>query len=352
MSGRLPDLADDATGVLPVSVDDRIVWDTWLSLFRFPVVSVADEVGTFAALSARAKSTTALADELQVDARALTVHLGALAALGFVERREGLWRATAASRRWLHPRAEGYVGPVLHRFVEQQPFHTQLLETLRTGGRAQQYPSVAEEWERGAMPPELARSVTAFMNAHSRAAACAVAQQPVFGQIASLLDVGGGSGIFAIEMAQAWPSLAATVLEIDTICAEADRYIARRGAAARVKTRPVNMFTQPWPRGFDAHFFSNIFHDWSDDTCRMLARKSFEALPAGGRILLHEVLMDDEGTGPWPAAAFSLLMLIGTRGRQFTLAELRGFLEAAGFVDVEAGSTGGGYYSLVSARRP
>ncbi|MDQ2639944.1 MAG: ubiquinone/menaquinone biosynthesis protein [Pseudomonadota bacterium] len=352
MSQRLPDETDDATGVLPVSVDDRIVWDTWLSLFRFPVVSVADEVGTFAALSSRAKSTTALADELQLDARALAVHLGALAALGFMERREGLWRAAAAARRWLHPRAEGYVGPVLHRFVGQQPFHAQLLETLRTGDRAQQYPSVAEEWERGAMPPELARSVTAFMNAHSRAAACAVAQQQVFGQVASLLDVGGGSGIFAIEMAQAWPSLSATVLEIDTICAEADRYIAQRGAGARVQTLPVDMFTQPWPRGFDTHFFSNIFHDWSDETCRMLARKSFEALPSGGRILLHEVLMDDEGTGPWHAAAFSLLMLIGTKGRQFTLAELRGFLEAAGFVDVEAGSTGGGYYSLVSARRP
>lgn len=337
---------------LPVSVDDRIVWDTWLSLFRFPVVSVADEVGTFAALSARAKSTAVLAAELQVDERALTVHLGALAALGFVERREGQWRATAAARRWLHPRAEGYVGPVLHRFVGQQPFHAQLLETLRTGDRAHQYPSVADEWEQGAMPPELARSVTAFMNAHSRAAACAVAQQPVFGHIGSLLDVGGGSGIFAIEVALAWPALAATVLEIDTICAEADRYIAARGAATRVKTLPLNMFTQPWPQGFDAHFFSNIFHDWSDATCRMLARKSFEALPQGGRILLHEVLMDDEGTGPWPAAAFSLLMLIGTKGRQFTLAELRGFLEAAGFVDVEAASTGGGYYSLVSARRP
>ncbi len=344
----------DAPGLstLPVSVDDRIVWDTWLSLFRFPVVSVADEVGTFAALSARAKSTAALADELQVNARALAVHLGALAALGFTERREGLWRASAAARTWLHPAADGYAGPVLQRFSSQQPFHQQLLETLRTGDRAQQYPSVAEEWERGAMPPELARSVTAFMNAHSRASSLAVAQQPVFAGLRSVLDVGGGSGIFAIEMAQAWPALTATVLEIDTICAEADRHIAAREVQARVKTQPLDMFTQPWPRGHDAHFFSNIFHDWSDDTCRMLARKSFEALPAGGRILLHEVLMDDDGAGPWPAAAFSLLMLIGTKGRQFSLAELRQFLEAAGFVEVEAASTGGGYSSLVSAPRP
>jgi len=62
--------------------------------------------------------------------------------------------------------------------------------------------------------------------------------------------------------------------------------------------------------------------------------------------------MDDDYTGPYQAAAFSLLMLIGTLGKQYSLAELRDVLEAAGFVDVEAQRTGGGYYSLVSARKP
>ena len=66
---------------LPVTTDDRIVWDTWLSMFRFPVVTVADEVGTFAALSAEAKTTGALAAELGLNERALGVHLGMLAAL-------------------------------------------------------------------------------------------------------------------------------------------------------------------------------------------------------------------------------------------------------------------------------
>ncbi|HTQ35536.1 MAG TPA: methyltransferase [Steroidobacteraceae bacterium] len=339
-------------GTLPVNVDDRIVWDSWLSLFHFPVVSVADEVGTFAALSAKAKQTDELAAELGLDARALAIHLAMLAALGFVERREGRWRATAATRTWLHPRADGYAGPLLHRFKERQPLHAQLLETLRTGQKAGDYATVAEEWERGEMPPELARAITAFMNAHSRASSLAVGQQPLFAQVRSVLDVGGGSGVFSIELAKAWPALSATVLEIGSICAEADGYIAAAGVGARVKTHAANMFTQAWPGGHDVHFFSNIFHDWSDDTCRLLARKSFEALPAGGQILLHEILLDDDGCGPLAAAAFSLLMLLGTRGRQYSLMELREFLEPAGFVDIEAARTGGGYYSLVSARKP
>jgi acetylserotonin N-methyltransferase len=112
------------------------------------------------------------------------------------------------------------------------------------------------------------------------------------------------------------------------------------------------MFTTDWPAGHDAHFLSNIFHDWSDDTCRQLARKSFASLPPGGTLMLHEMLMDDDGCGPLATAAFSLLMLLSTKGRQYSLPELRCFLEDAGFTAIESASTGGAYYSLVTARKP
>jgi acetylserotonin N-methyltransferase len=337
---------------LPVTTDDRIIWDTWLAQYRLPVLTVADEVGTFAAISGQSLSTEELATKLQVEARALQIHLGLLAALGFVERRAGRWRATAASRIWMHPDGPGYYGPMLQTFRQTQPLHAQLLATLRTGNRPTNHASAAAEWERGEMSKDMAVFITAYMNAHSRAAAKAVAAQPLFGQIRSLLDVGGGSGIFPITLAGAWPQLKSTVLEISAMCVEANRYIAEAGVSANVSTTAVNMFTQEWPRGHDAHFFSNIFHDWSDATCRLLAQKSFAALPSGGSILLHEMLMDDDGCGPLAPAAFSLMMLLGTLGRQYSLPELRDFLEGAGFVGVESFVTGGGHYSLVVARKP
>jgi hypothetical protein len=337
---------------LPATTDDRLIWDTWLSIYRLPIMTVADEVGTFVALSAQSLTVEELASQLAVGARALAVHLGALAALGFVEQHEGRWRATAATRTWLHPQAQGYQGPLLHGFRHSQPLHAQLLATLRPEVKAEAHSSAAAEWERGELSPARAQGITAYMNAHSLAAATAVGVQPLFADVRKLLDVGGGSAIFSIEIAKSQPSLRATVMEIAAVCAEADRYISAAGQSSRVRTESVNMFTQPWPTGYDAHFLSNILHDWSDETCRMLVRKSFDALPSGGRIVLHEMLMDDDGCGPLPAAAFSLLMLIGTRGRQYSLPELRGFLEPAGFAGVEAFSTGGGYYSLVVAHKP
>lgn len=337
---------------LPATGDDGEFWKLWLSSHYLPCITVADEVGTFAAISGEALDTATLAERIAVEPRALAIHLGLLAALGMVERREAKWRATSLARTWMHPEAEGYYGPMLAGFRSTLPLHDRMLASLNSGDKADGHVTFVEEWERGDLPLEQAKFIAAFMHSHSVASSKSVARLPRFGAVRSLLDVGGGSGVFSIEIARAWPNLHATILEIGTMCAAAQAYIDKSGSADRVTTTTVDMFRDDWPTGHDAHFFSNIFHDWSDKTCRLLAEKSYAALAPGGRIMLHEILMDDDGTGPLVAAAFSMLMLLGTRGRQYTFGELREFLEAAGFVDVAAERTGGGWYSLVSARKP
>jgi trans-aconitate methyltransferase len=190
------------------------------------------------------------------------------------------------------------------------------------------------------------------MHAHSMAPARGAAAQAIFCEIQHLMDVGCGSGVYGIEIAKAYPGLRVTLLDLAAMASEAGNYVERTGMRERVGTTPCNMFTDDWPTGPDAHFFANVFHDWSVETNTLLAKKSFAALPSGGRIFLSEVLMDDDLAGPWHAAAFSLLMLIGTLGKQYSLPEFRAILESAGFTDVQAVRTGGGYYSLVSARKP
>ncbi len=96
--------------------------------------------------------------------------------------------------------------------------------------------------------------------------------------------------------------------------------------------------------------FSNIFHDWGPETNAKLAANAFAALPSGGRIFLHEMLLEDTGSGPLTTAAFSTLMLANTRGRQFTFAQVKAMLEDAGFTDIDAVPTYS-YYSVVSGTK-
>ena len=188
------------------------------------------------------------------------------------------------------------------------------------------------------------------MHAHSVPAAVGVAGHYDFGGITRVLDVGGGSGCFMVAAAQAHPHLHCTVMELPAMCEAASVYIHAGGVADRVDTCAVDMFRQPWPRGYDALFFSNIWHDWNVRTCQWLAARAFEALPSGGRILLHEMLLDDEA-GLVTAASFSLLMLLATQGQQFTAGELTAILRGAGFARIDVTATHA-YYSVVTGHKP
>ncbi len=337
---------------LPPTSDDTKIWDIWESVFTLPVVTVADELGIFKALSEDTLTTQALAAKLGLDARALAILLAGLCSQGLIDRRLGKWSATHEARRWLHPQAKAYWGAFFVGFPGGIPMHAQLLEAIRTGKRPQERSDAPPGWERPSMTPELATRIAGFMHAHSQAPARGTSEQSEFAEVASVMDVGCGSGVYGIEMAKRNPRLRVGLMDLKEMCVEVDKYIAADGVGDRVKSLVVDMFKEPWPTGYESHFFANVFHDWTTETNKLLAKKSFDALPSGGRIFLSEILTDDEGTGPWPAAAFSLLMLIGTLGKQYSLAEFQEILESAGFTDVRARRSGGGYYSLVSARKP
>ncbi len=198
------------------------------------------------------------------------------------------------------------------------------------------------------MTVETARGIAAFMHSHSLAAASGLALGVDFSKAKSLLDVGGGSGCFAITLAKQNPHLRCTVLDLPAMCEVAGEYIHAGGVGDRVGTHSANMFTQDWPRGHDALLFSNILHDWGPETNDRLIAKAFATLPSGGSIYLHEMLLNDDANGPRTTAAFSVLMLANTRGRQFTFEQLKSTLERAGFADVQVVPTYS-YYSIVRA---
>ncbi len=109
------------------------------------------------------------------------------------------------------------------------------------------------------------------------------------------------------------------------------------------------MLRAPFPAGHDVVLFSQILHDWPPDVCAELVAKSFAALPAGGRIVIHEKLVGDDA--PLANALVDLDMLVWTEGQQWSEQELRSLLDAAGYEDVQRRGTVG-YWSAVVARKP
>lgn len=66
-------------------------------------------------------------------------------------------------------------------------------------------------------------------------------------------------------------------------------------------------------------------------------RKVSNALAPGGTVVIAEFLVNQERTGPLNGLIFAVNMLVNTeKGDTFSLEEIRGWLEAAGFNDVRS----------------
>ena len=332
------------------TVDDTSVWDTWLSAYRMPSLAVADKLGLFELLDAEPASAEEVAQRTGIGAEPLKALLPMLSALGFLVPRKGRYQPTAQARLYLLHDSPYYWG---HAFPVSRTSTTVevLLERFATSKGATEAPRTSDSWESGQVSGEMALNIARIMHSHSLPAALGAARLKEFDGTTRLLDVGGGSGVFSIALAQRFPEMHCTIMELPAMCERAREYIASQGVAGRVDTCTVDMFREVWPKGYDAIFMSNIFHDWSPAINAQLSASAFAALPSGGRIFLHEILINDEGSGPLAAASFSMLMLVGTKGRQYSFAEHARFLESAGFVDARAVNSYG-YYSLVSARKP
>jgi acetylserotonin N-methyltransferase len=335
----------------PPTCSDAPIWSTWLSAFHAPTLAIADDLGVFALLDARPATTPELAAEIGIELRATEAIVGVLAALGLVAQNQGRFHPTDTGRTYLVPGSPYYWGPLLWRIRETPIDCKRLLNALRRGTTAAEAPVTAMWQAPTEFPPEALAAFTRVMHAHSFSLAMLTVSSYGLADARRLLDVGGGSGSYSIAAALHQPGLRCVVLDLPAVCEMARAYAEQFGVADRVEQTAADMFVDPWPEGCDRIFFSDIFHDWDDERCRLLAARAYDALPPGGHILVHEMLLSDTKDGPLPAVSYSMIMLFVTQGRQRSARELREILGSAGFSAVEETPTSAGYTLLSSIKK-
>lgn len=330
----------------PPPCSDEPIWNVWLAAFHAPSLAVVDELGVFVALAEHSASATELASRLGIELRATESMLGLMTALGFLTACDGRFALAEVTRTYLLPTSPFYWGGLL-RWIRNTPIDcNKLIDGLRRGNAASTSRVAGLLWSAAAPPTGALISFTHAMHAHSFGLAVRAAAALPLSGVTTLLDVGGGSGSYAIAMALRDPELRCTVFDLPVVCEVSRDYVASHGVANRVSHHAANMFSDPWPRGFDAVFMSDIFHDWDDAKCLTLAEAAFATIPPGGRLIVHEMLLDACKTSPRNAAAYSMAMVFATEGRQRTARELTGLLAAAGFASIAVTPTAEGYAAI------
>ncbi|MFT4100237.1 MAG: methyltransferase [Burkholderiaceae bacterium] len=303
--------------------------------WAFKTLAAAHELDLFSRLAGGAGVTVdGLAQTLGLHRRPAEMLLTGCASLGLLEKTDGRYRNTPLSEAYLVRGKPYYFGGFVQMADKRlYPGWDKLAEALRTNRPTTWDPAMQSSMFDGEDPMVLALFWEA-MHSLSTMTARKLGEAVDLGRFRRLLDIGGGSGAYDIELCKQYGELRATVLDLPHVAAIAARKIAEAGFTDRIDTAGGDFFER-LPGDHDVHLLSMIMHDWDEAKNRALLRRSFEALPSGGAVVISELLVNDEKTGPAPAALMSLNMLIETEGRNYTPSEYSAWLDEAGFRPVE-----------------
>ncbi|MBM3996709.1 MAG: methyltransferase domain-containing protein [Planctomycetes bacterium] len=253
----------------------------------------------------------------------------------------GLLTMDAANRLALTPLAQEHLVPGgafdvgdYVGLAANSPGVIEMVERLRSNRPAGHATGVAFIYREGVASAmedeEAARHFTLALAGRAKNVAPILAERVPMDDARLLVDVGGGTGIYSIALLQRNPKLQVIVVDRPEVLKVAREMAERYGVSERLRTQAGDMFRDPLPAGADAVLLSNILHDWDVAECRALIERCAGMLRPGGRLLIHDVFLNDGLDGPMPIALYSAALFCLTEGRAYSAAEFRTWLVAAG----------------------
>jgi hypothetical protein len=340
----------DSVAIRKPRTDGQPLWDIVDGLWAGSAVLVAHDLKLFPLLAEQPRTLAEVCEALHIAARPAEALLSVCVVSGLMHVQDGRYSLTSTAEDYLLEGSPTYFGGFWDFVIANHALFSCASVKQAVLTNASQVYRGEEMFKAHEEQANLARAFTRAMHGTSMGPALAWPEVVDLSGHRVMLDVGGGSGAHCIGATRRWPSLHAIVFDLAPVCEVAQEFITRYESRSRIQTHVGDMWTDPFPLA-DLHFYSWIYHDWPRERGQFLTRKSFESLAPGGRIILHEMLYNDQKTGPLAAVADSIAMLVFTEGQQYSGRELSAMLVEGGFVDIEVKPTFGSW-SIVTGRKP
>jgi ubiquinone/menaquinone biosynthesis C-methylase UbiE len=295
------------------------------------VLFAASELDVFTAIGAGHASVATLATTCQAQPGPLRLLLESCVAEGLLTVNDGQYANTPATQAFLVRGQPAYSAHGLKYAEDLYPVWGGLAGMVRTGR-----PSIDPESILGD-DKEKTRAFILAMHERARGMSAVLPHGADFTGRRRLLDVGGGPGTYSIALVQKTPGLTSTVLDLPGVLEITREIVETHGCTGRISLQPGNYLTAPFGSGFDAVLLSGMMHREKEAGCRMLLRKSFDAMEPGGLVVVSDVFFDsDAKTTPPFALSFAInMMLTSHDGSAHATTEMVRWLADAGFTNVD-----------------
>lgn len=293
------------------------------------------ELRLFGHVAAGARDVDALSAATGVPRNRLQTLVAALASVGALVREEGGLSNAPAVATYLDPAARAYFGDYYRLQIGRQIYRDMThLDAGLAGNRAALAHAEMSGW---LSDPEEARIFSDAQHAGSMGPALMLAKRLDLSGVGSLLDVAGGTGAYSIGFCRANPGLAATILDFPAVIEVARGYVRDAGLVDRITLTAGDAREIAWPGGQDVVFMSYLLSAVGGDAIAPLLQRALGVLRPGGRLIIHDFMLDETHSGPSSAALFFLSYLSANPDAvSFTSGDMARWTRAAGFVDPAA----------------
>jgi precorrin-6B methylase 2 len=296
------------------------------------ILDSAAACGIFEALAQGGRTSAQIAEVCGITPRGATILLNALVGLDWLKKENGTYILTEESAALLLKSSPGYHGGMLWHIVRRLlPAWQSLETTLRTGKPAM---PLNIEGEGGGCFRDF---VAALYCANYPAARTLADTLPAIVEQRDLkvLDVAAGSGVWGIALALASPNVHVTALDWQAVVPVTRNTAEQMAVADRFDFIGGDVHAADWRSGYDLIVLGHILHTQGEDLSRALLRKAHAALAPGGTVVVAEVLVDEDRTGPAMPLLFAVNMLVTTDiGDTYSLSEITAWLDDAGYRNV------------------
>jgi predicted O-methyltransferase YrrM len=295
---------------------------------RSRILLTAWELDLFTILGEKGLSSAEAAEQVKANPHAVDRLMNALCALGLLSKERGRFFNTPLAGKYLVKGKPDFMSNLGHTSHTWDSW-SHLTQAVKQGGPIERQPMN----DRGEMWLE---AFIAAMHNRARIQAPKLAALLDLSEVSRILDVGGGSGAFAMAMVRAREGSTAVVFDLPGVVPIARRYIEQEGLAERVSTAEGDFIRDELGSGFDLVFLSAIVHMLSPEQNISLLKKCARALNPGGQIVIQDFIIDEDRTSPAFATLFALNMLVATdSGDTYTESEMKDWMQASGFGEVK-----------------
>jgi O-methyltransferase domain/Dimerisation domain len=317
-----------------VITPDRIV-KLGLAFRAAKALLSAVELGVFTALAESPLDLDTLRKRVGIDERGARDFFDALVALGMLERDESSRYAnTLETDLYLDRQKPTYIGGELDHFNTYVYPHWNLLTPALRTGKPQSGARATGHYPALYADQAALETLVKGMTGGTLPVAKALAAKLNWQNYKTIIDVGTAQGCLPVQIANAHPHIGGGGFDLPPVAPHFGNYIREHDLSHRLRFYAGDFLQDPLPSA-DVLVFGRVLHNWDIATKRMLLKKAYDALPAGGALIVYERLIDDKRRVNAAALLASVNMVIMTAGGfDFTGADCIGWMREAGFRDM------------------